>query len=213
LNDLQNIFTEKVFGDSLLGVTPKQVVTEFVKRYINDFQQFELSESKIYPNEEEEEAVYEDETGFSCYLRLKNELTYNRNGFISFTVENVSYQGGAHSSKSINGYVIDLQTGKLVQEENFAGLNYEQNLSPVLARKIAEANQLKSSDELENIGYYNSKEIVPNNNFTINDKGITYYFNENEIAGTMVGLTEVFIPYEEINVYLKSDNPFLRLSR
>jgi hypothetical protein len=72
---------------------------------------------------------------------------------------------------------------------------------------------LENPADLENLGYYPIDEIVPNNNFTIDNNGITYYFNVNEIGDVMVGLSQVFIPYEEINIYMKKENPIAFLSR
>ncbi|GHV08859.1 hypothetical protein FACS1894160_3850 [Bacteroidia bacterium] len=96
-------------------------------------------------------------------------------------------------------------------ENDFAGDDFEQNMSAVIVQKILEANELNNPDQLENLGFYGS-EILPNGNFTLNDKGITYYFNEYEIAAYFVGVTEVFIPYEELNIYIISDSPIASLA-
>jgi hypothetical protein len=206
LNTLQNIFVENMFGSSFRNLSPEQAVAEYCKQYIEEFKEFEdpdLYES-VY---DEDEMIYEDETGYACYTYLDNRLLFNQSGFISFVVESNSYQGGAHSSKSVQGYVVDVETGELLQEDHFAGHGYKANLSRLLADKIAEANDLEKTEDLENLGYNDLSDIGPNNNFTLDEKGITYYFNENEIAGTMVGLTRVFIPYSELNVYIAGNSP------
>ncbi len=209
LKTIQHIFVENLFGNSFSHLPPKQAMEEYVKQYIQEFKLFESSFDSKTSIEEENE--YEDETGYSYYTKLKNNLLFNQNGFISFTVESLSYEGGAHTSKNIQGYVIDLATGELIQEDQFAGDNYKANISDLLAKKIATANDINDPKELENLGYNSLTDIIPNNNFTIDRNGITYYFNENEIAGTMVGITQVFIPYEELKIYINENSPFTLL--
>ncbi|MDR0864866.1 MAG: RsiV family protein [Candidatus Symbiothrix sp.] len=206
LNTLQNIFVEKMFGSSFRDLSPEQAVEDYCKQYIEEFEEFE-SPVCYDTIDDDEEDVYEDETGFASYIHLNNKLLFNHNGFVSFIVESLSYQGGAHSSRSIYGYVINLATGDFLREEQFAGNGYKANLSRLLADKIAAANELEKAEDLENLGYNDLSDIGPNDNFTLDEKGITYYFNENEIAGTMVGLTQVFIPYSELNVYIAGNSP------
>jgi hypothetical protein len=213
LKTLQTIFTEKMYGNFFSALTPQKATNDYTTQYIETFEQYENSVTKEDSIEGEGEDEYKDETGFSYYTRLKNTVLFNKNGFISFTVNSLVYEGGAHSSQSIYGYVINLQTGQLLQEEDFAGINFNRNVAKLLAQKIAENNGLEDPVDLENIGYNSVEDIVPNNNFTIDEKGITYYFNENEIAGTMLGLIPVFIPYEEINIYMKKEGPISFISR
>jgi hypothetical protein len=204
LSELQSLFIEKMLGDSFSGLNPQQAIENYTKQYIEGFKQFENpAEDTTYA---EEENIYIDETGYSYYAKLKNTILYNQTGFVSFTVESLVYEGGAHSSKSIYGYVVNLATGELLSEDQFAGKNYRLNISSILANKIAEANGVHVED-LENLGYTALSDITPNQNFTIDEDGITYYFNENEIAGTMVGIIPVFIPYNELKVFLTQDSP------
>jgi hypothetical protein len=209
LKELQNLFIEKMLGDSFKDLSPEQAIKEYTKQYIEGFKQFE--NSVIDTTYADEENKYVDETGYSYYTKLKNTILYNQNGFVSFTVESLVYEGGAHSSKSIYGYVVNPATGELLQEDQFAGKNYQFNISYILANKIAESNGVDNVKELENLGYNSLCDITPNQNFTLDNKGITYYFNENEIAGTMVGIIPVFIPYNELQVYVAKDSPIARL--
>jgi hypothetical protein len=210
LKTLQDIFLEKMFGDSFRGFDPKQAAKVYAEQYIQEFKRFEtlVPDDSIYAEEEK----YEDETGFSYYVKMKTKVLFNQNNFISFFVEFLSYEGGAHSSRCKYAYVINLETGELLQEEQFTGYSYYSDISCILIDKIAEANSVTNTKDLEYLGYNSLDDICPNNNFTIDNKGITYYFNENEIAGTMMGLTQVFIPYEELKIYIKKDSPLFPIA-
>lgn len=208
-SNLLKVMIEKTLGKEFENTSPQKATIDFIDSYIVNFKHFiSATENSEY---KEDENIYEDETGYSYYIVLKNKIVYNKNNFVSFTVETLSYEGGAHSSKAIRGYVYNLTTDKLLKEDDFSGNRYENNISLVLAKKIAETNELENINDLENLGYNNLDEIKPNNNFTLDDKGITYYFNENDIAGTMVGITEVFIPYEELAIYIQKDSPISSL--
>lgn len=206
LNDLQKMFIEKVFPPKYTDLSPQDAVKNFSTQYIHDFQSIQFNDFF------DDDYILEDENNFIYELNLENEILYNKNNFISFVVKNINYEGGAHGSNSIYGYVIDLNTGKFLTEEDFAGNNYKKNLSVIIAQKIAEAKGLSDVSQLESVGYNAIEDIAPNENFTIDDKGITYYFNELEIAAYFVGITEVFIPYGELNAYITNDNPISSLA-
>ena len=208
LNALQSLFVETIFGESFKELSPGQVAKEYAKQYINGFKQIE--NQPVDTAVAEGESRYEHETGYTYYRILRDSILYNQNGFVSFFVEVTDYEGGARCLKSVYGYVVNLSTGALLQEDHFSGTNYRQNISCILADKIAEANGSKV-EELENLGFNSLCDIAPNRNFTIDNKGITYYFNENEIAGFKEGIIRVFIPYNELKVYLTKDSPIASL--
>ena len=207
LKELQKLFIEKVFPAQYATLSPRDAVTGFSAQYIKDFKSIQL---ESFFNDD---YMLEDENSFIYELSLESKILYNKDNLVSFVVKNTNYEGGAHGSNSIYGYVIDLNTGKMLTEEDFAGVDYKKNLSPIIAKKIATAKGLDDVSQLEDNGYNSLDDIVPNENFTIDDKGITYYFNEYEIAAYFVGITEVFIPYEELKDFITDDNPISSLAK
>lgn len=206
LDDLQKIFNEKFFPSQYANLSPKEAANNFSTQYINDFKSAKIS------NFFDEDYMLEDENDFIYELDLENEILFSKDNFISFVVKNTNYEGGAHGSNSIHGYVIDLHTGKILTDEDLIGDNYKKNISSLLVQKIAEEKEVKDISQLESMGYNAIEDIVPNENFTIDDKGITYYFNEYEIAAYFVGTTEVFIPYGELKNYINKDSPITALA-
>ena len=204
LQKMQSAFIERMFSVRYTGLSPKQATESFVKQYFSDFQSEKFSE---------EDYNLKDESTFHYHLDLKNVITYNDKNLVSFLVETEIFEGGAHGSHSACGYVFDLYTGEYITEESFAGTDYNKNLSDVIVRKIAEANKVNDPKQLENIGYNNIRDIVPNGNFTLDEKGITYYFNEYEIAAYFIGITKVFIPYDEFKIFITDDNPIALVAK
>jgi len=206
LEDLQKKFIEKVLAPQYGELHPKEAADSFSAQYIRDFR------SVKWDDFFDDDSMLEDENDFIYELNLENEIVYNRNSFISFTVKNTDYEGGSRASNTIFGYVVDLNTGNFLTEEDFAGNNYK-SLSSLIAQKIAAQAGLSDVSELENIGYNPIENITPNGNFTIDDDGITYYFNESDnIAASFIGITEVFIPYKELKDYITDDNPISSLA-
>ena len=60
--------------------------------------------------------------------------------------------------------------------------NYQDNLARILVDQIAKQNNVSDAKELENIGFFSVDEIFPDRNFLVDETGITYSFNEYEIA-------------------------------
>ena len=77
--------------------------------------------------------------------------------------------------------------------------------------QIAKQNNVANNKELENIGFFSIDEIFPNGNFMVDETGITYSFNEYEIAAYVVGATHVQLPYKEIRHLLRDDSPISSL--
>jgi len=206
LRDLQKIFIERIFPPEYSNLSPQEAVDNFVTQYISNYKSIKAEDFF------EDDYILEDENDFIYELFLENEIIYNKNNLISFIVKNINYEGGANSSNSIYGYVIDLNTGKFLAENDFAGDNYNENLSFLIVQKIAESKELNNILQLEDIGYYAIENIIPNDNFVIDDKGITYYFNEDDIAAGFIGITEVFISYEELKNFIVKGNPVYSLA-
>ena len=82
------------------------------------------------------------------------------------------------------------------------------------SKKWEETRLIISTSEtspMENIGFFSVEEIFPNGNFLVDGDGITYTFNEYEIAAYVVRETNVFLPYAEIQYLLKKESPIAKL--
>ena len=211
LKELQFLFIEKVLGSSFSNQTPQNALNVFTSDYVSEFNRFVWYKDAEDIDTTDEKQNLEDGSEYLYYLTLENQIVYNKNNFISFCVKKSVYEGGAHDSNSIHGYVINLTTGELITEDFFAGTNYSPNLSSLMAKKLAVENGLSNPQELEEIGYINITDIAPNNNFTLDERGITYYFNEYEIGAYFLGITKIFIPYEELIMYIPGNSPIFQI--
>lgn len=208
LKKVQQQFVSSYFGDSYETLSPEEATAKYTEDYLNSY--------KDLTDEYKAELAKADDTPvgawFSYYEMSSDDIAYNQNNIISYTVNFENYTGGAHGAHSFTNHVINLKTGNLITEEDIFVDGYQEDLAQILVDRIAKQNSLDDVKELENIGFFSIDEIFPNGNFLIDDNGITYTYNEYEIAAYVVGATNVHLPYEEIQHLLKKESPIAHLA-
>lgn len=208
LKKVQQQFVSSYFGDSYETLSPEEATAKYTEDYLNSY--------KELTDEYKAELAKADDTPvgawFSYYEMSSDDIAYNQNNIISYTVNFENYTGGAHGAHSFTNHVINLKTGNLITEEDIFVDGYQEDLAQILVDRIAKQNSLDDVKELENIGFFSIDEIFPNGNFLIDDNGITYTYNEYEIAAYVVGATNVHLPYEEIQHLLKKESPIAHLA-
>jgi hypothetical protein len=207
LPDIQKQFVENYFGEEYEDLSPKEAVAKYTDDYLASYKELE----EYYQEEVNQSEGKPTASWFSYYEMSENEIRYNKNDILSYSINFTNYTGGAHGAHSTNYHVIDLKTGKAITEEAIFVEDYEEQLAQILVDKIAELNDVQDAKELENIGFFSIDEIFPNDNFFIDETGLTYAFNEYEIAAYVVGLIEVHIPFHEIEFLLKKESPIAHL--
>lgn len=209
LQTVQQLFISSYMGENYTHLTPKEAVNLYVEDYIEMYK--ELEEDLKNDLKKAEETGSPIGSWYSYYEMSGNEITYNENNLLSYTVNFENYTGGAHGAHSYTNHVINLQTGKFITEKDIFIENFQDLLAQILVDKIAKQNNVADAKELENIGFFSVDEIYPNGNFLIDAEGITYSFNEYEIAAYVVGLTNVYLPYKEIKYLLLRESPIADL--
>lgn len=208
LKKVQKQFVSSYFGDSYETLSPEEATAKYTEDYLNSY--------KELTDEYKAELAKADDTPvgawFSYYEMSSDNIAYNKNDIISYTVNFENYTGGAHGAHSFTNHVINLKTGNPITEEDIFVDGYQEDLAQILIDRIAKQNSLDDVKELENIGFFSIDEIFPNGNFLIDDNGITYTYNEYEIAAYVVGATNVHLPYEEIQHLLKKESPIAHLA-
>lgn len=205
LAEIQKQFVAAYFGEKYESLSPEEAVARYADDYIADYKELEAD----FKAEVEKEGTAG--AWYSYYEMTEDAIAYNENDLLSYTVSMESYTGGAHGAHSTINHVVNLKTGKPVTEEDIFVENYQDNLARILVDRIAEENKVENPKELENMGFFSVDEIFPNGNFLVDGGGITYTFNEYEIAAYVVGPTRVYLPYEEINYLLKKESPISHL--
>ncbi|MDR0393890.1 MAG: DUF3298 and DUF4163 domain-containing protein [Tannerella sp.] len=204
LNKLNRHFIHSFFGEDNISFIPKEAMEKYVRRYITNYMELEndfIEETKILGEKPHQESW------FAYYETSSNEILYNRYDLLSYIVSVDYYTGGAHGEQGFNNFVIDLKTGEELAEKDIFVENYQDELSKIIVEAIASDNNVTDPAELESMGFFNVEEIYPNNNFYVDENGITYTFNKYEIAAYFVGKIDVTLPFDRISHLMLENSP------
>jgi len=209
LKKVEQIFVSKCFGEEYKDFSPENAVDEYKKNFLETCKTYEKNLKKDL----EEHKAGTEEFCYSCYILediWSDTILFQNEDILTFKVQHYSYTGGAHGSSSINAYNILLKDAKILQYEDIFIDGSREKLTELLDQKLMTANNYSSLDELKE-NYIFSENIAPNNNFIVDDKGVTFIYGEYEIGPYYLGITPIFIPYEDLIPYIKTESPVSKL--
>lgn len=187
--------------ESYESLRPDSAVEKYAKDYIKNY----IDEAKVqFPDWAESD---DTEDYFSFYKSIESKVLYDKNKLLSYQVSTMDYKGGANSSTLYKNVVLDLKTGNLVTEQDIFVPEYKKALNAMLTNKIVEQNNVKSAEELLEFGYWGIEDITSNNNFYLDDNGLTYIFNEGEYSAPSLGKIQIPFSFAELSAILKPDSP------
>lgn len=216
LDSLQRIFIKRFFGpayDSLnVQTAVDKYVANFVASYEEDVATFQKTLNSsgsddifapVFSHDEDVSQV--SEKYYSYKEELSDSIFYNAHGVLSFQVKQCNNKGNAVTFDSYQNYNIDLNRLEIITEDDIFTAGYDTALQPIFQASLMEQNSVDNLVDLADIGYFGVDEIVPNRNFMINDKGITYVFNKGEYSAYQLDAPVVFIPYQLIKSLLREN--------
>jgi hypothetical protein len=115
-----------------------------------------------------------------------------------FTYE---FTGGAHGNYGAHYQVLDLEKKKVLKPADFLKPEYKTDLIPELEKSFRKIYKMEEGAKLETMLL--TKEIVPNDNFLVTDKGIGFSYTPYEIGPYVLGQVTLFVPYKNIKALLK----------
>lgn len=186
-------------------LSPAEAVNKYVEDYIANYKR-EVEEQ--YP-----EWKKSGEAGdyFSYQKTLASEVIFSKAEILSYQIVSTDDKGGANSSKFSRNVVFDLETGNVIQEKDIFLSGYKDFLNAVVVSKIMVQNKVTDVEDLVAYGYIGVEDLTSNNNFYVDDKGITYIFNPGDYSIFTLDI-KVFLPYAEIKQILKEDSPISKFA-
>ncbi len=223
LEGLQKFFIRNVLGVPYDTLSPSDAVGAYVRDYIENYtadantyresvDEIKEFNSLISGMNVTESEHYVQDFFYSYYETLSDSIVYNRHGVLSFQVKQSNNKDGAVSYDSYRNYVLNLGTGKPVTENDIFNPGYDLLMQRFIVAALQEQCNVDSVEELEDIGFFGVREIMPNQNFLLNDKGIIYTFNKGEYSAYQLDAPVIFIPYETILSLLKENSIAAKLA-
>ena len=224
LTRLQQLFVRGTFGRLYEELSVEDAldkyVANFIKNYEADARIFheDLLDLENHPTlipqtfDEDHENELQSNEFYTYNESLINRIHFNESNILSFQVFQSNNKGGAATYSSYNNFVINLKTGSLLTENDIFAPGYDVALQQLFANSLMLENDVKSISELEDLGYFGIQEIMPNRNFLIDDKGITYTFNKGEYSAYPLNAPMVFLSFNDLRMVLKPNTVVSKLA-
>lgn len=128
------------------------------------------------------------ETSGAFAERYKNWINYFYDDFL--------YLGGAHGINTHVPLVFDVNTGELASYRDFTGTVSEERLKELLDKH--KFDNLDLDEDIDRNDVFYVEEIEPSAFFSVDGKGITFYYQPYELAAYVFGTITIPVPWEEL---------------
>lgn len=210
LDSLRNQFIVNFFGSKYSGLSPQQAADHFKADYLSDYKNVEKEYLDDKARNTEEETA--PRSWYSYYKVGTVNIEFNKNDLLGYMISAKEYAGGRHGAHSYLYHLVNLKTGQPINEKDVFTGDFQTELSKILVEELARQNNVKTPEELYDIGYIGAIELLPNDNFMIDENGITYLYNEYEIASYDISAVKIFVPYEKLKNLLNLQSPVAELA-
>ncbi len=204
---LNYYFIQACFGDKYLSQSPKEAVSKYAANYIKEYR----SDLEPLYLQDEKEIADGNTIGawYSYYKNIESSIQFYEKDLLVYRSHYEEYTGGAHGMYFTQFLNIDLGLMRpLTLEDIFIG-EYKEPLTNILWSQLMAKQKVKSREALEDMGYCSTGELTPIENFYLDSKGITFYYNVYEITPYAMGPVEISVPYEMIQHWL-NNNPVIQ---
>lgn len=122
-----------------------------------------------------------------------------REGYISYTIYQQNYEGGAHGNHVITFLNFKAEDGSLIHKSNVFNESMDEALLKLIMQKMAKDYGYTTQEALvEATGITLIGDIFVADNFRIENDGITFVYNTYEIAPYSAGTINVFLGYDAL---------------
>lgn len=202
---VQKQIVAKIFGDRYNYIDIDTVLATYAENIANEYIKSNLPFLEKINDLEGSKAFLDNQ------IDIVGSLLYFDENIISYSYEHYAYLGGAHGNSRQQIFNFDMQDASVFSEKDVFIDNYSELLSDLIKEQIvANKAEIESVADLSDFNYY-EKEIKPNNNFIVDNEGITYVYNPYDIAPYSMGQTAVFLSYEVLKPILRKDSPINKI--
>ena len=180
-----------LFGEEYMSMDPGAAAEAYKNDLIDEYRSENLPMTEIPELES---------STLSWASHIQGNFTYSDEKILSYTASRYTYSGGAHGMTAESAYNFDRTTGDPVSEEDFFNDGYIGEMTGLLTAHLPEALETPADTSMLFL-----KTIEPNGNFSIGSDGITYIYNQYEIAPYSMGIIRISIPWEELEDLLRQN--------
>lgn len=179
--------TAEYFGEEYAGLDP----AEAIKAYTDDITAEYRDENLGIAQDIEDGKIPSMTLRHEEYI--KGEMYGSHKNIFSYKTSKYVFAGGAHGMTAETAFNFDMKTGEPVVETDFFKEGYNRKLTGLLSAHLPEALESPADTSMMFI-----REIEPNGNFCVSKEGVTYIYNQYEIAPYAMGIIRITIPWEDL---------------
>lgn len=203
---LNMILTTATLGDKYPDENPHQAVNSYSEAYIHEYRH-DLEPMYLEDRKDKENAG-SISSWYSYYRAIETDVQFYDKDLLVYCINYNEYTGGAHGMYMTNFLNIDLKNIRLLTLDDIFVENYAEALVDLLWNQLMMDNKVTTREELEDLGYGLTGDLVPTENFYLNKEGITFHYNVYEFTPYVMGATEITLPFPMVSHLLKS-NPIV----
>ncbi len=148
----------------------------------------------------------EFDTAVSYQFDLEASVVLDRPGLLTVDLSVQSYTGGAHGNSMTRYLVFDTRTGRRLGLVDVFREGFEGPLNRLIDRRYREMRSLSETERLDGEkGRLFENYIHFNDNFALTPEGVTFYYNNYEIAAYAFGPTVIAFSYGELADLVKPE--------
>lgn len=206
-DSLNTFFLSSCLGEKYMTMAPDEAVKRYKEQYISDYR---TDLEPMYLKEEQDLKEGEEIGGwYSYYKAIEGRVQLYLQHLLVYRIDYNEYTGGAHGIYMSSFLNMDLRTLSPVRLEDLFVEDYEEELTGLLWKQLMEDNHVTTRQEAEDMGYGSTGDLAPIENFYLDNKGITFYYNVYEITPYAMGPVKITLPYETIQHLLSDDSMVL----
>lgn len=199
-DSLNSLILSLCLDDTTPTIPPQEAVAQYAQLYADnyrkDLEPVYLQDAKEADGKEQIGAWY------SYYKNIEGRVERQTRQVLIYSMHYEEYTGGAHGIYATTYQNIDLETLCPIRLEDIFKEDYKEKLTDLLWNRLMTDNKVSTRKELEEIGFGSVGDLIPTENFRLDEKGILFYYNVYEIAPYVMGPTAIFIPYKDITALL-----------
>lgn len=198
-------FDEKYIGENINEI-PELYAENYISEYRQDLEPMFIEDLK---NKENNESI---ESWYSYYKAIEGQVKFYEKDLLIYRFFCNEYRGGAHGDHKTKFINFDLKNMRQITLDDIFVGEYRELLPDLLWTQLISDQKAGSREELEDLGYAATGDLVPTENFYLSKKGITFYYNVYEFTPYSMGPVEITLPYEAVE-YLLGENSIINQLR
>ena len=139
----------------------------------------------------------------ACYDHLTGTAELGPRGIINYTLHEDFYGGGAHPTQNYTVVRFRSDDGSPIGLWEVFNDSCEHTLEQLLTRRLMEQHEVKTLEELQQLGYLDMVDMFVPQNFWMQPDSIVFFFNQYDIAPYALGCTSLPFSYEELKPYMR----------